>query len=137
MNDTQISRSSSYANAVSQTRRVFVRDLEVMASIGVYDHEKQYEQRIIVSVDLMVQDDYDGKSDDLPDVLDYGQIVDFIHAIIKEEHMNLIETLAERIAQRCLATPQVYAVKVKIEKPDPFPEARSVGIEIERLRSVS
>ncbi len=124
----------SYASAVSQTRRVFVRELEVMASIGVYEHEKQYQQQIIISVDLIVQDDYDGRSDDLPDVLDYGQIVEAIHAIIKQGHVNLIETLAERIAQSCLVNNQVYAAKIKIEKPAPFPEARSVGIEIERLR---
>ncbi len=107
-----------------------------MASIGVYEHEKQYQQQIIISVDLMVQDDYDGHSDDLPDVLDYGQIVEAIHAIIAQGHVNLIETLAERIAQSCLINKQVYAAKIKIEKPAPFPEARSVGIEIERLRLV-
>ena len=137
MNKPPALQTSSYANAARQTRRVFVRDLEVMASIGVFEHEKRYEQRIIVSVDLMVHDDYDGKSDELPDVLDYGEIVGFIHSIIKQEHMNLIETLAERIAQSCLANTQVFAVKVKIEKPDPFPAARSVGIEIERLRSAN
>ena len=134
MNNPSPLHASCYASAVRQTRHVFVRDLEVMASIGVYEHEKHYEQRIIVSVDLMVRDHYDGQSDQLADVLDYAQIVEFIHSIIRREHMNLIETLAEQIAQSCLAIGDVLAVTVKIEKPDPFPAARSVGVQIERIR---
>lgn len=105
-----------------------------MARVGVYDHEKLEPQRIIVSVDLMVADDYHGATDELLDVLDYGRIVNTIESIVKAEHVNLIETLAERIAQKCLADKHVFAARIKIEKPDPFPDARSVGIEIERLK---
>jgi hypothetical protein len=64
-------------------RLVFVRDLEIVASVGVFEREKRYEQRIIVPAELAVRDDYDGRSDRLADV-------------------NLIETLAERIAAHCL-----------------------------------
>ena len=46
-------------------RRVFVQDLEVVASVGVYEHEKRYEQRVLISADLWVRDDYDGRSDRL------------------------------------------------------------------------
>ena len=46
-------------------RRVFVHDLEIVASIGVFEHEKRYEQRVLISVDLWVRDDYDGRSDRL------------------------------------------------------------------------
>ena len=49
-------------------RRVFVRDLEIVASVGVLEHEKRYEQRILISADLLVRDDYDGVSDRLADV---------------------------------------------------------------------
>ena len=44
---------------------VFVRDLEIVASVGVFEHEKRYEQRILVSVELIVCDGYDGLSDRL------------------------------------------------------------------------
>ena len=56
----------------SRRRRVFVRDLEIVASVGVLEHEKRYEQRIIISTDLFVRDDYDGVSDKLADVLVFG-----------------------------------------------------------------
>jgi len=113
-------------------RRVFVRDLELVASVGVLEHEIRYEQRIIVSADLAVADDYDGKSDRLADVLDYGKVVDGISRLVQSEHVNLIETLAERIAAQCLADRRVESVRVRIEKPDILPSCKSVGIEIER-----
>jgi dihydroneopterin aldolase len=115
-------------------RRVFVRDLEIVVSVGVFEREKRYEQRIVVSADLYVSDDYDGVSDRLADVVDYGQVVDGISRIAQHEHVNLLETLAERIAQHCLADPRVEFVRVRLEKPDVLESCQSVGIEIERHR---
>ncbi len=116
-------------------RRVFVRDLELMASVGVYELEKRYEQRIVVSVDLLVVDDYDGQSDNLSAVLDYSSVVSGIRSIIESGHTNLLETLAERIAQRCLSDRRVMRAVVRLEKPDIVPGCRTVGIEIAREQS--
>jgi dihydroneopterin aldolase len=113
---------------------VFVRDLEIVASVGVYEHEKRYEQRIFISTDLAVHDAYDGVSDRLEDVLDYSALVDGIARLVQSDHVNLIETLAERIAAHCLGDARVESVRVRIEKPDAMPLCRSVGIEIERRR---
>lgn len=124
-------------NQARGLRRVFVRDLEIVVSVGVHEHEKRYEQRIIVAADLFVRDDYDGVSDRLADVLDYGKVVDGIIRLVQGEHVNLIETLAERIASQCLADTRVESVRVQIEKPDVMPSCRSVGIEIERRRVVA
>jgi dihydroneopterin aldolase len=120
--------------AAGRLRRVFVRDLEIVASVGLLEYEKRYEQRIVVSVDLSVRDDYDGVSDRLADVLDYSKAADDIARLVQSEHVNLIETLAERIAKQCLADERVERVRVRIEKPDVLPSCRSVGIEIERCR---
>lgn len=116
-------------------RRVFVRDFEIVASVGVFEHEKRYEQRILLSADLAVRDAYDGVSDRLEDVLDYSTLLEGIALLVQREHVNLIETLAERIAQHCLADQRVESVRVRIEKPDALPMCRSVGIEIERQRT--
>lgn len=115
-------------------RRVFVHDLEIVASIGVFEHEKRYEQRVLISVDLWVRDDYDGRSDRLADVFDYGKLMDDIVMLAQAEHVHLNETLAERIAQHCLADARVELVRVSIAKPDVTRSCRSVGIEIERSR---
>jgi len=105
-----------------------------MASVGVYELEKRYEQRIIISVDLLVVDEYDGQSDNLSAVLDYGSIVSGIRSIVESGHTNLLETLAERIATRCLGDPRVVRAVVRLEKPDIVPGCRTVGIEIVRDR---
>jgi dihydroneopterin aldolase len=115
-------------------RRVFVRDLELMASVGVFEMEKRYEQRVVVSLDLSVIDNYDGRSDALSAVLDYGAVVAGVRAIVETGHTNLIETLAERIAAAALADPRVISAVVRLEKPDIVPGCRSVGIEITRGR---
>jgi dihydroneopterin aldolase len=118
----------------TRLRRVFVRELEIVASIGVYEHEKRYEQRVLISADLWVRDEYDGRSDRLADVLDYGKVVDDIVMLVEREHVNLIETLAERIARQCLTDRRVEGVRVCIEKPDVARSFKAVGIEIERWR---
>lgn len=115
-------------------RRVFVHRLELMASVGIFEVEKRYEQRILVSVDLDVLDDYDGASDRLDAVLDYGLVVEAARAIVAQRHFNLIETLAERVAEACLADDRVAWVRVAIEKPDIVPDCKAVGIAIERRR---
>ena len=88
----------------------------------------------LISADLWVRDDYDGVSDRLADVLDYGKVMADIITLAQSEHVNLNETLAERIAQQCLTDPRVEGVRVHIAKPDVTHSCKSVGIEIERWR---
>jgi 7,8-dihydroneopterin aldolase/epimerase/oxygenase len=117
-------------------RRVFVRDLEIMANVGIFEVEHRYEQRIVVSLDLDVLDGYDGHSERIGDVLDYSRIVIDTELLIQSTHFKLIETLAERIAELCLSHPTVIAATIKIEKPDIMPRCRAVGIEIHRTRAM-
>ena len=116
-------------------RRIFVRGLELIGSIGIYEHEKRYEQRIVVSVDLAVDDHYDGHSDRIGDIYDYDEAIGAVKSIVAAGHVNLLETLAERIAEACLANQDVISITVRIEKPDILPDCRAVGIEITRRRS--
>jgi 7,8-dihydroneopterin aldolase/epimerase/oxygenase len=127
--------SNSYASAEHGTRHVFVRDLEIVASVGVYEQEKRYQQRVIISVDLAVRDDYNGTSDRLADVVDYSKIVSRIEQLVEADHVQLLETLAEHIAKACLEDLRVRCARVRIEKPDIIPSVKSVGIEIERRQA--
>lgn len=104
--------------------RVFVRDLVMDASIGVYDHEKVAPQRIRLNLDLEVVGSGVTGEDG----------VKAIRAVAGDGHIMLVETLAERIAARCLQDARVRRVTVRVEKLDVFPDAASVGVEIERSR---
>ena len=126
--------SHHVASAASGLRHVFVRDLELMALIGIYDHEKRDPQRIIVNIDLSVKEGEGPKDDDISHVVSYEIVVKKVEAIIAEGHTNLVETLCEKIAASCLRDKRVMAARVRVEKPDIIPNARSVGVEIERQR---
>ena len=126
--------SHHVASAASGLRHVFVRDLELMAPIGIYDVEKASPQRIIVNIDLSVSEGAGHKDDDISHVVSYEIVVKKVEAIIAEGHINLVETLCEKIAASCLTDKRVMAARVRVEKPDIVPNARSVGVEIERAR---
>ena len=127
--------AQNIANAAAGLRHVFVRDLEVMARLGIYDVEKLAPQRIIVSIDLSVLEGRGAVADDISNVVSYEIVVKKIEAIIEQGHVNLVETLAELFAAACLKDKRVVAARVRIEKPDIIPNARSVGIEIERVKN--
>lgn len=126
--------SHHVASAKARIRHVFVRDLDLMASIGIYDTEKRAPQRIIVNIDVSVKESDGPVADDISHVVSYEIIVKKVEAILAEGHINLVETLCERIAQACLRDKRVVAARVRVEKPDIVPNARSVGVEIERTR---
>jgi dihydroneopterin aldolase len=123
------------ASGKAKLRHVFVKDLKVDALIGIYPEEKTTPQKIVVNIDLSVKEGDDPLSDDIKNVVSYEIVVKKVEEIVAAGHVGLAETLAERIAAACLRDKRVMAARVRIEKPDVIPNARSVGVEIERLRS--
>jgi len=115
-------------------RSVFVRDLELPAKIGVHSHEKLDSQLIRINVDMATSAEGGPVDDDIANVVCYEDVVNGITDIVAGEHINLVETLAEKIADFCLSDDRVLAVKVRVEKPHIIAEAASVGVEIERYQ---
>lgn len=122
------------ASGANRVRHVFVKDLKLMALIGVYDVEKVKPQPIVVNIDLSVSEGEGPKDDDLSHVVSYEIVVKKVEAIVAQGHINLVESLAERIAEACLKDERVIAARVRVEKPEVIPNAASVGVEIERMR---
>jgi dihydroneopterin aldolase len=120
------------ADARRRIRHVFVRDLELDANIGVYHRERGQSQPVRINVDLTVEEGDGPLEDRLSDVVDYGAVVDGIKDILAGGHLNLVETLAEKVAAFCLSDERVRVARVRIEKLKVVPEAKSVGVEIER-----
>ncbi|MEM7618855.1 MAG: dihydroneopterin aldolase [Pseudomonadota bacterium] len=137
MTEKPNSRPFAFADAKRGTRHVFVRSLEVLATVGVHEHEKKAPQRLIISVDLNVVEDSESHQDKLSNVVCYENVVGHIKMICTAQHVNLIETLAEQIAENCLQDRRILAVRVCIEKPDIISECASVGVEIERLQTLN
>ena len=117
-------------------REVFIRGLELQARLGVHAHEKAAPQRILIHVELQVEDEGAGIGpDDLGRVVDYERVVQAARDTVARGHMLLVETLAESIAAAALVDPRVVQARVRIEKPDAFPDIASVGVTIARSRS--
>jgi len=124
-------------DAAAALRVVFVRGLELRASLGVHPHEKAAPQRVVVDVELSVRDEAAPSGvgeDDLRRTVDYSAVVRAALAMAAGGHTLLVETLAERLAVAALADPRVERARVTVEKPDAFAEARGVGVSVERVR---
>jgi 7,8-dihydroneopterin aldolase/epimerase/oxygenase len=113
--------------------RVFVRDLVLPCSIGIYPREKGLRRRVRVNAEIQVTAPLPS-ADDFADVVNYETIVAGIKAITEAGHINLVETLADRIATLCLADHRVSSTRVMVEKLDVWPETESVGVVVERKR---
>lgn len=115
-------------------RCLFLKNMVLDAHIGVFPHEQGVTQRIRVSVHFGVDDrtDMEVGPDDLSRTVSYERVVQLVHRIVREGHVRLVETLAERIASGVLADARVRVVRVRIEKLDVFDEIEAVGVEIER-----
>lgn len=123
------------ADARAGIRHVFVRDLVLNCSIGVYDHEREAPQRVRINLDLAVYEHESPLNDDLGRVVCYESISDKVRALMNRGHVNLVETMAEDIAAVCLDDRRVRSVRVRVEKLDVFADAASVGVEIERFNA--
>lgn len=122
-------------------RRMFIRDLVLQAAIGVHAHEHNRTQRIRINLDLMIEESANNQlsrpaigRDDLARVVDYEHLTNQVRATVAAGHVQLVETLAERIAELCLTDPRVALIRVTVEKLDVFADATSAGVEIERRR---
>lgn len=97
--------------------RIGVRGLRGRGHHGVFDHERRDGQDFVVDLLLEVDTAPAAESDDLVDTVDYGSLSVDVVAIVEGEPVALLETLAARVARRCLADSRVRAVEVTVHKP--------------------
>jgi dihydroneopterin aldolase len=101
---------------------------------GVYEDERRDGQEFVVDVTLELDTAAAAASDDVADTVHYGELAATLVAIIEGEPVNLLERLAQRLADRCLSDPRVAAVTVTVHKPQaPIPhEFADVAVTIRR-----
>lgn len=113
--------------------RISLRDHVVEAEIGAFQQERGARQRLCFNVVVEVRPHPAPLLDDVDRILSYDRIAESIAAELAAERLNLLETLAERVAERILAAPQAMRVFVRVEKLDRGPGA--LGVEISRSRA--
>ena len=115
--------------------RISLRDHVVEADIGAFQQERGQTQRLQFNVVVEVRQLPEPLEDDVDRILSYDRITEAIAAELAEERVNLLETLAARVAERVLAAPKAMRVFVRIEKLDRGPGA--LGVEIVRSRAAA
>ncbi len=113
--------------------RISLRDHVVEADIGAFQQERGHKQRLRFDIVVEVRPHPAPLEDDVDRILSYDRIAEAVAAELAAERLNLLETLAERVAERILHEPQAMRVFVRIEKLDRGPGA--LGVEIVRSRA--
>jgi dihydroneopterin aldolase len=112
---------------------ILIRDLEIDCVIGVLPHERNAPQRIVLNLRLACDLTRAGSSDKLADTIDYAVLAGKIRALVAGSTCQLIEALAQQVAQLCLAVPAVHGVTVTLDKPGALPGARGAAVELHRV----
>ena len=124
----------SHASASADPRdRISLRDHIVEVEIGAFQQERGHPQRVMFNVVVEVRPVSAPLNDDVDRILSYDRITEAIATELAAERLNLLETLAERLAERILAEPQAMRAFVRIEKLDVGPY--KLGVEIVRSRA--
>ena len=112
--------------------KVFIEQLEVITTIGVYDWEQEIKQKLVLDIEMAHDNAPAGRSDDVADALDYSKVSEAVLNHIENGRFLLVERVAEEIAELIQTQFSVPWVKIRLAKPGAVPQARSVGVVIER-----
>ena len=110
--------------------RLFLRDFDVQANIGIHEFEKAGPQRLLISIELEVSVSEIPRNDDIATVLDYDFLRREILELASGRHFNLQETLCREIIAIVARHDGVVAATVSTRKPDVYPDCDAVGVEL-------
>ena len=113
------------------TDTVSIRDLHVSTVIGVYDWEREVEQTLVFGVDMAADVAKAAGRDEIADALDYPAVAQTIRSVVTTGKFRLIETAAERVAERLRESYRLGWVRVEVVKPLPG-EGYTAAVTIER-----
>jgi dihydroneopterin aldolase len=119
-----------------RSQRIFLESLEVRTDIGFHDFEVGAPQRLLVTVEIWLDDATAPRDDDPQYAWDYDFLRSEVEEVASSRRFNLQETLAHAVFDRLAAFRGVGALRVRTSKPDVFPDAHGVGVEIASFRGV-
>ena len=116
--------------------RLAVRGIEAFGHHGVFEAERRDGQVFLVDLVLSLDTRAAARTDDLQETVDYGSLVAKVKGAVESDPVDLIETLADRLADVCLEDPRVHRAEVTVHKPDAPIEATfsDVALTISRSR---
>ncbi len=117
--------------------KVFIKGLSIQTTIGFFDWEKEIKQTLVIDVAMGWNTANAAINDELAKTLDYADISVAIERFANDNPVDLIETLAERMASFLMNQYSIPWLKLSIGKPGAVHNAQTVGVEIERGKQTS
>ena len=111
---------------------VFIEALEIDTVIGIYDWERQINQKVVLDIEMAFDNRRPAASDDIVDTLNYKDVSKRLIAFVGESKFGLVESLAERCADIIREEVGVPWLRLKLSKPGAVTGSRAVGVIIER-----
>lgn len=112
--------------------KIFIEGLSIQTTIGFFAWEKEIKQTLVIDLFMGWDTAEAAKNDELAKTLDYAEISTAINTFANENPVDLIETLAERMASYLINSYQIPWLRLKVGKPGAVHNAATVGVEIER-----
>lgn len=113
-----------------KSHRIFFDDLEVIANIGFHDFEIGVGQRLLISIDIWLDEEFFATEDQVRSAWNYDNVRTDAIRIVQAQHYNLQETLVRAIYGAIAARAGVKALRVSTRKPDIYPDCSGVGVEL-------
>ena len=111
---------------------IFIEGLEIETIIGVYEHERDIKQKVMLDIEMTLPESDASSSDDLRHTVDYDAVSKLVTSYVIDTQYQLIESLAEQVASLVLGAFATDSLKLKLSKPGAVKNAKSVGLIIQR-----
>ncbi len=111
---------------------VFIEELSVITTIGVYDWEQTIRQKLVFDIEMGWDNRQAAESDDVTDCLSYADVSDAVIQHVESNRFALVERVAEEVSEILLQRFNSPWVRIKVSKPGAVAHARRVGVIIER-----
>jgi dihydroneopterin aldolase len=111
--------------------KVIIKNMRLDASVGIYDHEKAKKQPLIINVEaLLKENETKFENATIDDVFNYEILVQAIRDIVLNKHIDLLETIGERIIAFALSQKEIVSISVQLEKPAAFADMDAIAISM-------
>ena len=104
----------------TKKRKILINNLELMASIGVYEKEKKRKQKIVINLEILLTNESEPKNDNFLETQDYSQFRKIIRDIVESQHFELLEILTNKIHSTIIKKRFILGANITISKPDIF-----------------
>jgi len=119
----------------TMTDTIFIRELKTEAIIGVFDWERKVRQTVSFDFEFPGNIRHAAKTDHIDDTLDYKKVAKHVLSFVEASEFQLVETLAERVAELVLREFDLDWVRLVLSKPGALRGSRDVGVSIQRTRA--